>query len=481
MKVCFILILLLIINGSFGQVTNVKVGAWSDHTIWSNNIIPTDTTHITLSYNLTIDIAANCKTLNTNGHHVTVNAGISFIVSGVTAPIAKFTMSGPFVVPATVTFTNTSTHATSYLWDFGDTASGANNTSTAVNPTHLYKKLPFLQNTIARLTATGPGGVSVDSQYIGLSCVPTIIEVGATIDTPTTWDQCHIYHCKSYVSVNAPLTIEGATVTFDLQKGMIVGGNGKIISRHAVFTSSAPQGSKKYGDWANISFGTSSGNSITGGAIQYAGYASLNHERALNMGSGANNSVTKVIFEYNSGTLNQTTATLDMSRCPKSSVATGNLFFSNSGHPVLIGIATDFDNSNEFSFNQSNAIYVDCVDIDQAPTITWSNKQVPYVLGGWSGNSWAFDSNKILILGDSVVVKFARYTNPGFTLFIPQGLIQIQNYNGTGVVFTSYSDDSYLGDSNGDGPSTPTAGFWEGIETTGPLWYHLPNMYFAVH
>ena len=150
--------------------------------------------------------------------------------------------------------------------------------------------------------------------------MPQIVEVGATIDTPTTWDQCHIYHCKSYVSVNAPLTIEGATVTFDLQKGMIVQGSGKLISRNAVFTSSAS--SKQYGDWANISFGTTSGNSITGGAIQYAGYASLNLERALNMGSGGNNAVSKVIFEYNAGTLNQTTATLDMSRSPKSSVAT---------------------------------------------------------------------------------------------------------------------------------------------------------------
>ncbi|CAN5600300.1 hypothetical protein BH10BAC3_BH10BAC3_28550 [soil metagenome] len=479
MKGIFTPLLLLIINISFGQVTNVKVGLWSDQSVWSNNLVPTDTTTVILSYSIQIDINASCKTLRTNGHLVNVKQGILFYLSG-PAPVVAFTFSGPFVVPAAVKFTNASTHATTYLWNFGDTASGLNNTSSAVNPTHLYKTLaPYLTNTIVKLTATGPGGVSVDSQYIGLSCVPKIVEVGTTIDTPTTWDQCHIYHCKSYVSINAPLTIEGATVTFDLQKGMIVGGSGKLISRNAVFTSSAA--SKKYGDWANISFGTSSGNSITGGAIQYAGYASLNKERALNMGSGANNTVNKVIFEYNSGTLNQTTATLDMSRCPKSSVATGNIFFSNHGHPVLIGIATDFDNTNEFSFNQSNAIYVDCVDIDQAPTITWTNKQAPYVLGGWSGNSWAFDPNKILILGDSVVLKFARYTTPGFTLFIPQGLVQIQNYNGLGVVFTSYNDDSYLGDSNGDGPSTSTAGYWEGIQTTGPIWYHLSNMYYAAH
>ncbi len=405
---------------------------------------------------------------------------MNLFVSGVAAPIAGFTFTGPFVVPATVTFTNTSIRATSYLWNFGDPASGANNTSTAVSPTHFYQTLaPYLTSTIVRLTATGPGGTHMDSAYIGLSCVPQIVEVGPTIDTPTTWDQCHIYHCKSFVSVNSTLTIEGATVTFDLQKGMIVGTNGKIISRNAVFTSSAV--SKQYGDWAFISFGTSSGNSITGGAIQYAGYASLNQERALNMGSGENNTVHKVIFEYNAGTLNQITATLDMSRAPNSCVATENIFFSNNGHPVLIGIASNFDNSNEFSFNQNNAIYVDCVHITQAPVISWSNKQVPYVLGGWSSNSWVFGSTRILVLGDSVVIKFARYTTPGFTLSIPSGTVQIQNYNGPGVVFTTYTDDSYLGDSNGDGPSSGSFGYWEGIQTTGPIWYSWTNMFFAAH
>ncbi len=457
----------------------MKVGQWSDPTVWSNSTVPTDTTRIILNFNIQVNVNAFCKALNTNGRLVTINPGINLLVSGVAPPVASFTFTGPFVVPATVTFTNTSTGATSYLWNFGDTASGVNNTSTLANPTHFYQKLPFQANTMVKLTATGPGGTSVDSQYIPLSCVPQIVEVGFTIDTPTVWDQCHIYHCSKFVSVNAPLTILGATVTFDLQKGMMVGAGGKITSTNAVFTSSAA--SKQYGDWAFISFGTSSGNSITGGAIQYAGYASLNQERALNMGSGTNNSVTNVIFEYNAGTLNQRTATLDMSLAPQSSVATGNLFFSNSGHPVLIGIATNFDNSNLFSFNQTNAIYVDCAHITQANSLTWTNKQVPYVLGGWHSNSWSFGSNKILILGDSVVLKFARFTTPGFSIFIPQGTSQIQNFNGPGVVFTAYTDDSRLGDSNGDGASSGTPGYWEGIQTTGPIWYSWPNMFFSAH
>ncbi|MEO6454407.1 MAG: hypothetical protein ABIN97_10060 [Ginsengibacter sp.] len=477
----FLSLFLLIINSmAFSQVTNVKVGYWSDQTTWSNNKIPTDTTNIILSYNIQVDISATCKSIRTNGHQVYVGTAVNFYIAGLAAPVAGFMYSGPSVVPTTIAFTNTSTYATSYLWDFGDTASGVNNTSTTVNPTHFYKTLaPYPNGTVVKLIATGPGGTDSISHYVGLSCVPTIVEVGASIDTPTTWDQCHIYHCSKFVGINAPLTINGATVTFDAQKGMIVAGNGKLISNGAVFTSSAA--SKKRGDWAYISFGTTSGNSIKGGAIQYAGYASLNHERALNMGTGINNSVTKVIFEYNSGTLNQLTATLDMSHSPKSTVATGNIFFANSGHPVLISIANDFDNSNELSFNQCNAIFVDCVDVDQALGITWTNKQAPYVLGGWSSNSWAFDAGKILTLGDSVVLKFARYTNPGFSLFLPSGLIQIQNYGGPGVVFTSYQDDSFLGDSNGDGPPPITPSFWEGVQLAGPVWVHWTNMFYSVH
>lgn len=38
----------------------------------------------------------------------------------------------------TATFINSSQHALSYLWDFGDPASGANNSSTAANPTHTF-------------------------------------------------------------------------------------------------------------------------------------------------------------------------------------------------------------------------------------------------------------------------------------------------------------------------------------------------------
>src|SRR5947209_3353683 len=78
MKAHFIFFFLFIINASFGQVTNVKAGMWSDITVWSNNKIPTSNDSIYLSYNITINVNANCKALNTNGHNVIVNSGVTF-------------------------------------------------------------------------------------------------------------------------------------------------------------------------------------------------------------------------------------------------------------------------------------------------------------------------------------------------------------------------------------------------------------------
>jgi len=50
------------------------------------------------------------------------------------------------------------------------------------------------------------------------------------------------------------------------------------------------------------------------------------------------------------------------------------------------------------------------------------------VFGG-SGNSWAMDIEKVLVLGDNVVLKFSTHTpTPGFSLLMPDGDIQLQNH-----------------------------------------------------
>ncbi|MEO6549291.1 MAG: hypothetical protein ABIN94_14915 [Ferruginibacter sp.] len=53
------------------------------------------------------------------------------------------------------------------------------NQSEVISPPTLLA--PYLTNTIVTLTAKGPGGASVDSPCIGLSCVPQIVEVAPAL------------------------------------------------------------------------------------------------------------------------------------------------------------------------------------------------------------------------------------------------------------------------------------------------------------
>jgi hypothetical protein len=357
-----------------------------------------------------------------------------------------------------------------------------------------------------KLTATGPGGTTSISKQVDIVCTPQVVEVGSSINVATTWDRCHIYHCAYFLGVNAALTIEAGTIVkFDAQKGILVASPGKLIvngnaGHPVIFTSIKDDShggdnngdgnatSPQKGDWQHITFGTSSGNSLNYCKILYAGSGTTDLEQALNMGDGANNTIRNSVIAHTAGGKNQSRAALNMSWCPQSCVAQNDTFYDN-GHPVSIGISSDFDNSNVFhnpanpsQTNVCNGIFVDVVYAhDQATLMTWSATEVAFVLGGWSGNSWSMDGGlgKILVLGDNVVIKFARYTTPGFALYLPDGDMQLQNFDGTGVAFTAYTDDSRKGDTNGDGPSVGTAGYWEGIETSGPIWYSWPNIYFA--
>ncbi len=73
------------------------------------------------------------------------------------APVPDFTFE---IADKTVTFTNASTDATSYSWDFGD-----NTLSTDMNPVHTYLAYGDFD---VRLTAKGDGGEVIKKQTISV-------------------------------------------------------------------------------------------------------------------------------------------------------------------------------------------------------------------------------------------------------------------------------------------------------------------------
>ncbi len=102
--------------------------------------------------------------------------------------------------------------------------------------------------------------------------------------------------------------------------------------------------------------------------------------------------------------------------------------------------------------NTYNGIFMDGVQHEVHGDVTWSNTEVPYVmydtvLGIGSGDP---GDTGHLTLADGVIVKLRL-----------AGRIDLNQYGtltqGTGVVFTSLRDDSRLGDTGGDGASTPVA------------------------
>ncbi|WP_345258338.1 PKD domain-containing protein [Flaviaesturariibacter amylovorans] len=86
-----------------------------------------------------------------------------------TPVVANFTFSGAGLAPATVSFTNSSSGATSYQWDFGDNTPSSSSSS----PSHNYTQGGVYT---VRLTATGPGGSNTVSKTVNIG-TPTSLKI----------------------------------------------------------------------------------------------------------------------------------------------------------------------------------------------------------------------------------------------------------------------------------------------------------------
>ena len=144
--------------GGSTTITATPSGGTAPYTVsWSNSLPnglsqpvspPTTTT-----YTATLTDANGCSITQT------------FTVTVAPQPTAAFTASPGDCAPASVNFTDNSTGATQYQWDFGDPASGPLNNSTTASPSHLY-------------TTAGTYDITLIVQNAG-GCSDTITLVGA--------------------------------------------------------------------------------------------------------------------------------------------------------------------------------------------------------------------------------------------------------------------------------------------------------------
>ena len=142
------------------------------------------------------DFGDNASTTNTSSaknpthsfsgfgtYTVTLKAKNTYTTNSISKVITILSVIANFNAPETttlnpVTFTNTSTNANSYLWDFGDPSSGISNTSNQANPNHNFTENnksytvtltafnSFTQHTISKIiTIIDPNTIKIGQQY----------------------------------------------------------------------------------------------------------------------------------------------------------------------------------------------------------------------------------------------------------------------------------------------------------------------------
>lgn len=166
-------------------------------------------------------------------------------------PVTSFTTPGvtdACAVPATVTFTNTTKGAVSYLWIFGD-----GSTSQETNPSHTYRQSGYYTITLISFNAggcsdtltrqklihVGPPRITAlkDLPYTG--CVPSVVKMSALLDeaqTVTSWrwnfgdgstseeaTPSHNYTQAGDYTVSVTIrTSSGCTDTYTLQHAVVL-------------------------------------------------------------------------------------------------------------------------------------------------------------------------------------------------------------------------------------------------------------------
>ena len=94
---------------------------------------------------------------------------IVFVTEAAEPPLAGFSIKADnFIVPAFISFNNTSSNANRFIWDFGDTHSGNDNSSSLKDPTHTFSRAGEFKITLT-CTNTESGETRVHTENITVS------------------------------------------------------------------------------------------------------------------------------------------------------------------------------------------------------------------------------------------------------------------------------------------------------------------------